>query len=137
MSHYIVLLIGRFLFSLIFIINGISHFTPQTIHYAAYMGVPAPTVLVPIAGIIVFLGALTILLGYKGRLGAWILAVFLLVTAFGIHRFWQAPDAHGSIMHHFCFWKNISLIGAALMVTYFGTGPYSLDNYFIRKNKKR
>lgn len=137
MSHYIVLLIGRFLFSLIFIIKGFSHFTYRAIDYATYMGVPAASVLVPLAGIIALVGGLSVLLGYRGRIGAWVLVVFLLVTAFGMHRFWQAPDAHGEIMHHFCFWKNISMVGAALMITYFGTGPYSLDHYFSHKNKKR
>jgi putative oxidoreductase len=137
MSNSIVFLIGRILFSLIFIIKAFSHFTPQAIQHAEYMGVPAATVLVPLAGLIALVGGLSVILGYRGRIGAWILVAFLVVTAFGMHRFWQEPNGYRMLMNHFCFWKNISMIGAALMITYFGTGPYSLDDRFNHKTKRR
>lgn len=133
MSKYIAL-IGRILFSWIFIMKAFEHFSTTPIHHAQKMGIPMASMLVPLAGILALVGGLSILLGYKGKIGAWILVVFLLITAFGMHRFWQESDAFAMTMHHFCFWKNISMLGAALMLTYFGTGPYSLDSH---KTKKR
>lgn len=131
-----IFLIGRILFSWIFIMKAFEHFTTRPIAQASNMGIPAAGILVPLAGILSLIGGLSVLLGYKGRWGAWILVIFLIATAFGMHRFWQEQDAYGMMMNHFCFWKNISLIGAALMLTYFGTGPYSLDHRFEKKRKR-
>lgn len=126
MSKLIVLL-GRILFSLIFIMKSLEHFSPNMIDEAMKMGVPLASVLVPIAGLLALLGGFSILLGYKGRWGAWLLVIFLLPTAFAMHRFWQMSDPFATMMHHYCFWKNIALLGSALMITHFGTGSYSLD----------
>ena len=126
MSKYIVVL-GRFLFSIIFIMKSFEHFAPKMIQHASQMGVPLAMVIVPLSGLLALLGGLSILLGFKGKWGAWLLVIFLLPTAFFMHRFWESTDAFASMMHHYCFWKNISMLGAALMITHFGTGPYSLD----------
>ncbi len=127
MSKFVVLL-GRILFSLLFIMKSFEHFSPDTIRMAAQSGIPLANILVPIAGVLAFLGGLSVLLGYKGSLGAWLLVIFLLPTALMMHQFWQMNDPFATMMHHYCFWKNIALMGSALMITYFGTGPYSLDN---------
>lgn len=125
MSKYIVLL-GRLLFSAIFITKSFSHFSPKMISFAAEMGVPMATFTVPIAGIVALLGGLSILFGYKAKLGAWLLVIFLLGSAFSMHRYWEATETF-AMMQGYCFWKNISMLGAALLITQFGTGPCSLD----------
>jgi hypothetical protein len=33
--------------------------------------------------------------------------------------------------------KNISMLGGALIITYFGSGPLSLDNVFSKKINQR
>lgn len=58
-----VVLIGRILYSAIFILSSISHFFPATIKYAASYGVPLPYILVPLSGVIALLGGLSVLLG--------------------------------------------------------------------------
>lgn len=121
-----VLLLGRILFSSLFIIKGLSHFSKAAIDFATKMGVPMASVLVPIGGIVVLLGGLSILLGYKTRVGAWLIVIFLIPTTFMMHKFWMIKDANHAMMHNYCFWKNIALLGAALMVAYFGSGPCSL-----------
>lgn len=126
MSKY-VLLLGRVLFSAIFILKSFEHFTPEMIHHAKHMGVPFPGFFVPLAGLIALLGGLSVLLGYKGRWGALLLVIFLLPTAIAMHKFWQAKDPFSLMMHQYCFFKNISMLGAALMIIHFGTGPLSLD----------
>jgi len=44
-----------------------------------------------------------------------------------MHKFWDGANLFSSGMQHYCFWKNISMAGAALMLTHFGSGPFSLD----------
>lgn len=126
MSKYVVVL-GRVLFSAIFIMQSFAHFSQDMVRHASMMGVPMAPILVPIAGLIALLGGLSILLGYKGKSGAWLLVIFLAPTAFMMHKFWEMNDPFATMMHHYCFWKNISMLGASLMITHFGTGPYSLD----------
>ena len=126
-------LIGRILFSLIFLCSGImGHLVgiSQTAAYAASAGVPMPTVLVAVAGILAILGALSIMLGYKAKLGAWLIIIFLVPITFAMHNFWTITDPAQQMMRTIqmsMFMKNISLIGAALMITFFGAGPVSFD----------
>ncbi|MBS0627502.1 MAG: DoxX family protein [Verrucomicrobia bacterium] len=123
-----IFLLGRILFSSIFLIKSLEHFSKEMITHATHAAVPMPSLLVPIAGIIAFLGGLSILLGYRAKVGAWLLVIFLLPTTFMIHRFWVSTDFFSNMMHQYCFFKNLSLLGASLMIAYFGSGPLSLDN---------
>lgn len=122
-----ILLLGRVLFSSIFLVKSLCHFSGQAIEHAVSKGVPMAPLLVPLAGMIAFLGGLSVLLGYKARLGAWLLVLFLLPTAFIMHPFWGAEDFYSAMMEQYCFMKNMSLLGAALMIAYFGSGPLSLE----------
>lgn len=96
-------------------------------NHAIHMGVPMAHVLVPLAGLLSFLGGMSILLGYKARIGAWLLVIFLVPTTLMIHRFWEMKDGHIIMLQHLCFLKNLSMLGAVLMVAYFGSGPLSLS----------
>ena len=126
-------LIGRILFSLIFLSSGLmGHImmASQTAAYAASSGVPAPMAMVVISGIIALLGALSIILGYKAKMGAWLIVIFLVPVTFMMHNFWTITDPAQQMMRTMqmsMFMKNIALIGAALMITYFGAGPISID----------
>lgn len=123
-----IFLIGRILFSSIFIIKAFDHFSSKTVDYATQSGILSAPFWVPLSGVIALLGGLSILLGFKAKIGSWLLVLFLLPTTFMIHNFWQADDSFAAMMHEYCFWKNLSMMGAALMIAYFGSGPLSLDN---------
>ncbi len=123
---YIVLL-GRILYSSIFIMSGPTHFMASSIGYAANKGVPLASIVVPLSGIIAFVGGLSILLGYKAKYGAWLIVVFLLPVTFMIHNFWAYSDAMMRQMQMANFMKNISMLGAALLIAHFGSGPLSVD----------
>lgn len=120
-------LIGRILFASVFILKGIDHFSKEAIHYASTMNVPAPSILVPISGILALLGGLSLLFGYKAKFGALLLVLFLLPTTFFMHPFWNFVDHYHVLLNQFCFFKNLSLLGSCLMITYFGSGPFSLS----------
>ena len=125
--RYLVLL-GRLFYSTIFIVAGFGHFTHQEIAYAASQGVPLATVLVPISGAIAILGGLSILLGFHGKVGGWLLVLFLVPVTFTMHNFWAVKDPMMQRVQMAMFLKNISTLGAALFFTQIGTGPLSLDS---------
>jgi len=121
-------LTGRILFSLIFLAGGLGHFSAQSIGYAASQGVPLASVLVPISGVISIAGALSILLGYKAKLGAWLLVIFLVPVTLMLHKFWTIQDPMMRQMDMVMFMKNLGLLGGALFIAFFGAGPASIDN---------
>ncbi len=124
MKH--IFLLGRLLFSIVFIIKGIGHFCPKMIERVAETGVPMAHFLVPLWGVVALVGGLSLLLGYKAKIGAWMLVVFLIPVTFMIHTYWDKEAGMLARMDMLCFWKNISLIGALLMLAYTGSGPYSV-----------
>lgn len=124
---YIVVL-GRFLFSFIFITSSINHFKEQTIQYAASHGVMMPDILVPAAGVLAMLGGISILLGWKAKLGGWLIVAFLVPITFIMHNFWTLEDPQAHQIQMTMFMKNLSMLGGAFLITYFGAGPLSIDN---------
>lgn len=120
-------LVGRALFSLIFLLSPAKHFSAQAIAYAASQGVPFAGLLVPASGIMAFLGALSIIIGYKARIGSILLIAFLLPITVTIHNFWAISDPIFSELQSAMFMKNIAMMGAALFIGYTGTGSLSID----------
>ena len=122
-------LIGRIYFTLIFLTSGINHILKlnQTSKFTASLGIPMPTLVTLFTGALILAGGLSILLGYKVKLGALFLLIFLIPTTIIAHRFWGVSDPAKSQIQLIMFMKNLSMIGAALMFYYFGTGPLSLE----------
>lgn len=120
-------LAGRILFALIFVTAAPRHFSREGIEHAALLGAPLAGLLVPISGVLALAGGLSIALGYKARWGAWSLVAFLLPVTFIMHGFWRLQDPVLAHTQQAMFAKNISMLGAALMIAYFGSGPLSID----------
>lgn len=120
-------LFGRILFSFIFVMGGISNFSQQAIEHAAALGIPLAAIAVPLSGVIALMGGLSIALGYKAKWGAWLLVLFLVPATVMMHNFWAMQDSTLAQMHQVMFMKNLSMLGAALLISYFGAGPLSLD----------
>jgi putative oxidoreductase len=118
---------GRFLFAAIFLMSSVGHFSDKTIGYAVSQGVPLAQITVPASGLIALAGGLSILVGYKAKIGAWLLVLFLVPVTFMMHRFWGISDQQAAQMQMIMFMKNISILGGALLVTQFGAGQASLD----------
>jgi len=135
MNNAWILLLGRVLYSMFFIMSGFNHLTKLEMmaQYAGSQGVPAPKLAVGVSGLMLIGGGLSILLGFEPRIGALLLVAFLVPTALLMHRFWGVADpmmAQNQFIH---FWKNIVMAGAALLIYYFATvypeaWPYSLGN---------
>jgi putative oxidoreductase len=99
----------------------------QTIGYAAAQGVPLASVAVPFSGILALAGGLSILLGYRARIGAWFIILFLAAVTPMMHKFWGVTDPMMYQMQFVMFMKNVSMLGGALLITQIGSGPWSLD----------
>jgi len=120
--------LGRILFSLIFLGTIMSHFTNAAAVYAQAKGVPFPFILVPLSGLVAIAGGLSIAFGYKAKTGAWLIVIFLIPVTLMMHAFWKETDAMQTQIQMTNFMKNISMLGAAFLITYFGAGPFSFDN---------
>lgn len=120
-------LAGRIIFSLHFLMAAPFHFSANAIGYASSQGVPMAGALVPLSGIIALIGSLSIVLGYKAKLGAWLLIAFLIPVNFMMHPFWNITDAMQQQSMMAFFMKDLSMTGAALLIAYWGAGPISLD----------
>ena len=122
-----VVVLGRFFFALIFLLAGANHFNRQTIGYAASQGVPLASIAVPLSGVVAIAGGLSILLGYRAKLGAWLIVLFLIPVSLMMHKFWAVTDPMMAQIQMILFMKNVSMLGGALLISHFGAGPFSLD----------
>lgn len=119
--------LGRLLFSALFLLSVPMHFTADGIAYAAASGTPWPEVLVPLSGVLLLLGGLSVLFGYHARIGALLLALFLVPVTLIMHAFWAVPDPAMAQVQQIMFMKNVSLLGATLLIMHCGAGSISLD----------
>ncbi len=122
-----VVLFGRLLFGLIFVMAGPTLFAGQTIAYAASQGVPLASIAVPLSGVIALAGGLSILAGYRAKIGAWLIVLFLAGVTPMMHKFWAVTDPMLHQIQFAMFLKNLSMMGGALLISQFGAGPWSLD----------
>jgi putative oxidoreductase len=82
---------------------------------------------VPLSGVMALVGGVSVLLGYRARWGAWTLVVFLVPVTAMMHAFWRLDDPVAIHTQQAMFMKNLALLGAALLVSQLGAGPFSFD----------
>ncbi|HXQ82741.1 MAG TPA: DoxX family protein [Xanthobacteraceae bacterium] len=114
---------ARVLMSSLFIWDGVLQLRNPggTAQYYASVHVPLPDVAIWISTAILILGGLALLVGFKTRWAAAVLALFCLGTAFGVHL--PAGDQANMIN----FYKNLAIAGGFFYVISFGAGGMSVD----------
>ena len=114
-------LIGRIFISLIFLVAGVGKIFNYegTIGYMESFGVPG-YLLIP-AIIIEILFPLLIIIGYKTKLAAIILALFTISLAIIFH------TDFSNQMQLMSFLKNFAIAGGFLIIFIIGAGKYSID----------
>ncbi|WP_404442122.1 DoxX family protein [Sutcliffiella horikoshii] len=124
----IVFFIGRILFSLIFILAGISHLKDfnHTVEMTKKFRAPFPRLSAAAMSVFAVIGGISVAFGIYAQIGALLLLVFLIPTTFIVHRFWGLSDKQQKAMQLVHFNKNLSLLGVTLMILYSGSGPFSL-----------
>ncbi|MGB9734640.1 MAG: DoxX family protein [bacterium] len=125
------LLLARVLFSLIFISGAIEHLTQinSMAGYAASAGVPFPKLAIVVTGLMLLIGSISVLLGWKTAYGAIILILFLIPVTYQVHflGMLHATDPMQKQMQMTNMLKNIGLIGGAIYIAFLGAGKYSID----------
>ena len=124
----VLVLIARILVAYLFLMSAVGHLTQSTAMagYAASKKIPFAQLSVLGSGVLLLLGALMVLFGVWGDLGALFLIVFLIPTAFLMHNFWTETDPQSKQMEMVQFNKDIALAGAAFafLVLFAYAGPH-------------
>lgn len=126
--------VGRCLYALIFVLSGLNHFTSGSIAYAANAGVPMAKILVPFSGLMILVGGISVMLGFRARFGALLIALFLIPVTVVMHAFWNVSEpmmAQNQMAH---FMKNVALLGGAVLLMFYGSGPKSIDHHHRDSN---
>ena len=114
-------LLGRVLLSALFLIAGLGKIGgyAATQGYMEAMGVPGA--LLPLVIALEVGGALAIIVGWRTRLTAFLLAGFSIVSALVFH------NALGDQVQFVMLMKNFAIAGAFLLLVARGAGDWSLD----------
>jgi putative oxidoreductase len=115
--------VGRTLIATIFLLSGASKIAApaMTIGYIQSVGLPLPTLGFLIALLVEIGGGVALVVGYRTRLVAAIMALFTIATALAFHN--NLADQN-QFIH---FFKNVAMAGGLLQVVAFGAGRFSLD----------
>lgn len=120
-------LLGRILIGQIFLLAGLDKIGKfsQVAAGIAGKGLPLAQVLLAITIIVEVGGALMILLGWRARLGAAALFLWMIPVTLLYHNFW-AMDGSQAYINQIMFQKNLAMMGAMLLIVAFGSGSHSL-----------
>ncbi len=132
-------LIGRILISLIFILSGIGkimnwheineelmmklchwHSVLETYAFGADLVEPlitSPSILQGIAVVLELAGAIFLILGYRIRLGAFLLLLFMVPVTLIYHDFWFQEGAQVQT-ELVMFLKNLAIIGGLIIIAF-------------------
>lgn len=117
------ILVGRILLSVLFILSGFAKLTAisGTAGWFASIGLPLPTLTTVVVGLVELFGGLAILVGFKTRIAALVLAVFTLAATAIAHL--DFADQMQVLMLQ----KNLGLVGGFLVLAAIGAGSISID----------
>ena len=122
-DHPALAVAGRLLFTLIFFLSGITHFTGLE-QYAALMpaAIPFRSFWVIISAVVELIGAVLIAFNRYPRLGGWLLVLFLVPVTITVHgvAMVTAADAQMQAIQTSFFLKGLAMTGAALLIAQLG-----------------
>jgi uncharacterized membrane protein len=126
MSSSTIALVGRVMFTLIFFLSGVTHFTNLD-GYVALMPdvIPFRPFWVVISAVVEIAGALMILTNRGTRLGGWLIFLFLVPVTITVHGVMMVtdPDPRMRQIQTSFFLKGVAMAGAALLITQLGVAP--------------
>ena len=124
-----IIFIARIALAVLFLWGGVMKLLGYTgfVGYLHSKGVPFVQVAAPIATAVEALGGLLLIVGFKVRPLALLMAVYTVAAAVLGHDFWNVVDAglqRDMVIH---FWKNIGIAGGFLLLFVTGAGRFSVD----------
>src|SRR5262245_6063968 len=124
-QHPRIAAVARVLFTLIFFLSGITHFTDQAT-YVALMpaAIPFRAFWVTISGVVELIGATMIVTNLRPELGAWLIVLFLVPVTITVHgvAMLTVTDPQMQRIQTSFFLKGVTMTGAALLITQLGVG---------------
>lgn len=121
-------LIGRILLVVLFLFAAYNKFMglDGTAKYIASRGLPQPQLLAMASAVVEVAAAIMVIIGFKARYAALLLAVFTVVVTPIFHDYWNLaePQRYQQYLH---FWKNMAILGGLLLLAAHGPGAYSVD----------
>lgn len=128
-------LVGRIIFSAVFIFGGISkviNFSPMAAEIAQQTMIANASLLLVLAIIFQLGGGLLVLFGLYTRVGALMLFMFIIPETFFYHSFWIFDSTAHSAHEFQQFMKNFAMCGATLYMMAYGGGKYAFDRLLHR-----
>lgn len=121
--------ISRALLAIIFIISGLGKIAgfDATAGMMAGVGFPAPSLFLVAAIVLELAGGLALLVGFKARLAAIALIVFIIPATIIFHAA-QLGDPAQTQMQMIQVLKNLAILGGLLRVVSDGAGAFAFDN---------
>lgn len=124
----VVPLITRLLIAPLFLVSGIRSLAAVsgTAGYLARLGAPMPEILAWVVIAVEIVGAVMLIVGWRTRLAAWMLAAFVVVATLLAHRFWAVDSAqYVNQLNHFL--KNLAVLGGLVLLAAHGPGRLAFD----------
>ena len=124
----VLVLVAQVILGLYFLKSGLNHFRNRAAvtGFAQMRGVPAPqTLWVVVTGIMLLAAGVSLLLGYRVIIGAWLAITFLVLAAFLVHHYWT-DEGMERIGQQVNFEKNLALAAALLLLTYLPRTVWSI-----------
>ena len=124
--------IGRILLCTVFLAAAVGYTSPnvnslaQTIAAKATLA-PAMTLIGAI--VVLAIGSVSVVVGYKARFGAFALLAFLVLTTYFFHgfTFWNIVNLQARHDHIIFLVMDLSIMGAMLFIVANGAGQMSFD----------
>ncbi len=116
-------LAARVLLSVLFVVSGFGKLTTigDTAGFFGGLGLPAPTALAILVGLLELGGGVALIVGFKTRIIAAVMALFTLAATAVAHLHFGDP------MQMLMLQKNLGITGGFILLAVVGAGPLSLD----------
>lgn len=124
----LIMLIARILLAAIFLWSGygkVMHFDYVLADMVKH-GVPVANVALMLTIAVELLASSLLVLGWKARIAALALFVWMIPVTYLYHAYWAVPAAEQYIQQ-IMFMKNLAIMGGLLMIASCGTGNFSLS----------
>lgn len=117
------ILIGRILLAAMFVLAGFGKLTDigGTAGWFGSIGLPAPTIVAILVGLLELVAGLAIVVGFQTRIAALALALFTIGATLIAH------TNFADMMQFLIFQKNFAVVGGLLVLAFSGAGALSVD----------
>jgi len=135
-SEYISPLIGRFVLGWFFLSQALTYASgwDANVQLLALKGVPSAPLLLALGLIILFLGGLSLILGFQTRTGALLLFAFVIGVSVTLHDYWHIKDSALRAGEFATFALHMAVAGGLLVLVGMGPGPVAFDS--LRDSKR-